>query len=54
MHISKMTYLVFVVVVTIMTLSVTVFRAGKGSATTQQDVRRTGVPKITTSSRGTS
>lgn len=44
MHISKMTYLVFVVVVTIMTLSVTVFRGGKGSATAQQDRRRTGVP----------
>lgn len=44
MHISKMTYLVFVVVVTIMMLSVTVFRGGKGSATTQQDVRRKGVP----------
>jgi hypothetical protein len=44
MHISKMTYLVFVVVVTIMTLSVTVFKGGKGSATTQQNTRRTGVP----------
>ena len=44
MHISKATYLVFVVVATIMTLSVTVFRGGKGSATPQQDVRRTAVP----------
>ena len=44
MHISKTTYLVFVVVATVMTLSVTVFRGGKGSATPQQDVRRTGVP----------
>ena len=44
MHISKTTYFVFVVVVTIMTLSVTMFRGGKGSATTQQDGHRTGVP----------
>ena len=44
MHISKATYVVFVVVATIMTLSVTVFRGGKGSAIAQQDVRRTGVP----------
>ena len=44
MYISKTTYLVFVIVVTIMTLSVTVFRGGKGSATAQQDVCGTGVP----------
>ena len=44
MRISKATYLVFVVVATIMTLSVTVFRGGKGAATTQQDMRRAGVP----------
>jgi hypothetical protein len=44
MHVSKTTYLVFVVVATIMTLSVTVFRGEKGSASTQQDVRRTAVP----------
>jgi hypothetical protein len=41
---SKTTYLVFVIVATIMTLSVTVFRGGKSSATPQQDVRRTAVP----------
>ena len=41
---SKTTYLVFVIVVTIMTLSVTVFRDGKSSATPQQEVRRTTVP----------
>lgn len=42
MYFSKTTYLVFVVVVTIMTLSVTVFRSGKGSAKIQQS--RTTVP----------
>ena len=44
MQMSKTTYLVFVIVATIMTLSVTVFRNGKGSASPQQDVRRTVVP----------
>ena len=44
MQMSKTTYIVFVIVVTIMTLSVTVFRDGKGSATTQQNVRRTTIP----------
>lgn len=44
MQMSKTTYLVFVIVVTIMTLSVTVFRDEKSSATPQQDVRRTAVP----------
>src|SRR5687767_10046575 len=44
MQMSKTTYLVFVIVVTIMTLSVTVFRDGKGSAAPQQDVRRPTVP----------
>jgi hypothetical protein len=44
MHISKTTYLVFVAVVTIVMLSVSVFRGGTSSATTQRDVRRTGVP----------
>ena len=44
MQMSKTTYLVFVIVTTIMTLSVTVFRDGKGSATPQRDVRRTAVP----------
>lgn len=44
MHLRKATYFVFVVVATIMTLSVTVFRGGKGSATTQQNGRRSGVP----------
>jgi len=43
-HISKTTYSVFVIVASIMTLSVTVFRGGKGSAIAQQEVRRTGVP----------
>jgi hypothetical protein len=42
MYMSNTTYLVFVIVVT--TLSVTVFREGKGSVTAQQDVRRTAVP----------
>ena len=39
MPISKSTALVFVIVVTIMVLSVTVFRSGKGSANVQQNVR---------------
>jgi hypothetical protein len=43
MQMSKTTYLVFVIVATIMTLSVTVFRDGKGSATPQQDMRRTPI-----------
>jgi len=44
MQISKTTCLVFVVVATIMTFSVTVFRDGKSSATPQQEVRRRAVP----------
>lgn len=44
MHISKSTYFVFTVVVTVMALSVTVFKGGKGSATPQQNVRRANVP----------
>ena len=44
MHTTKTTYAVFAAVITIMTLSVTVFRPGKGSSTTQQDLRRTSVP----------
>ena len=39
MGISKSTYLVFVVVITVMVLSVTVFKGGEGSANVQQDVR---------------
>jgi hypothetical protein len=41
MQISKSTYFVFIAVITVMTLSVTVF---KRSAIPQQDVRRTTVP----------
>jgi hypothetical protein len=41
MHISKSTYFVFVVVVTVMVLSVTVFKGGKGSARVQQNIRVT-------------
>ena len=44
MQLSKSTYFVLIVVVTVMTLSVTVFNGGKGSATPQQNVRRTTVP----------
>ena len=44
MQVSKMTYFVFVVVVTVMTLSVTVFKGGGRSISIQQDVRRTTVP----------
>ena len=42
MPISKSTALVFVIVVTVMVLSVTVFKSGKSSANVQQNVR---VPK---------
>jgi hypothetical protein len=38
MGISKSTYLVFVVVITVMVLSVTVFKDGEGSANVQQNV----------------
>lgn len=41
MQISKSTYFVFVVVVTVMVLSVTVFKSGEGSARSQQNVRVT-------------
>lgn len=44
MRLSKSTYFVFVVVLTVMTLSVTVFKGGKGSVTVPQVVRRTNVP----------
>src|SRR5687768_1035405 len=44
MQISKSTYFVFVVVVTIMTLSVTVFKSGKSSVSGQQNVRQTRGP----------
>ena len=39
MQFSRSTYFVFVVVVTVMVLSVTVFKAGKGSTHVQQKVR---------------
>lgn len=39
MQISKSTYFVFFVVMTLMVLSVTVFKGGKGSAKVQQNVR---------------
>jgi hypothetical protein len=39
LNLSKTTYLVFVIVLTVMVLSVTVFKGDKGSATTQQNVR---------------
>lgn len=41
MQISRSTYFVFVVAVTVMVLSVTVFKGGKGSARVQQNVRVT-------------
>jgi hypothetical protein len=44
MRFNKTTCLVFVIVVTITTLSVTVFRPGKGSPATQQNMRRTSLP----------
>jgi hypothetical protein len=44
MQLSKSTYFVFIVVITIMTLSVTVFKSGKSSVTGQQNVRRIDVP----------
>jgi hypothetical protein len=44
MHLSKSTYLVFIVVIAVMTLSVTVFKSGKSSVTGQQKARQTSVP----------
>ena len=44
MNLSKSTYLVFLAVMTIMTLSVTVFKPGKRSVTGQQNVRPPQVP----------
>lgn len=44
MKLSKLTYFVFIVVVTIMTLSVTVFKSGKISFAGQQDGRQRNVP----------
>lgn len=44
MYLSKSTYFVFIVVLTVMTLSVTVFKSGKSSVTGQQNVRQTNVP----------
>src|SRR5215211_4344386 len=44
MQLSKTTYLVLVVVTTVMTLSVTVFKSGRGSVSGQQNARRVNVP----------
>lgn len=44
MQLSKTTYLVLIAVITIMTLSVTVFRPGRGSVSGQQNVRQPQVP----------
>ncbi len=44
MQLSKTTYLVLIVVITIMTLSVTVFKPGVGLVTGQQNVRQPQVP----------
>jgi len=44
MQLSKTTYLVLIVVITIMTLSVTVFKPGRSSVTGQQNVRQPQVP----------
>lgn len=44
MQLTKSTYLVLIAVITTMTLSVTVFKPGRGSATGQQNVRQTKVP----------
>lgn len=44
MHFSKSTYFVFIVVLTIMTLSVTVFNGGKSAVTGQQNARQARVP----------
>ena len=41
MRLSKLTYFLFVIVLTVMSLSVTVFRGDTGSATGQQNVRAT-------------
>jgi hypothetical protein len=41
---SKLTYFVLIVVITIMALSVTVFKSGKSSVSGQQNVRQTNVP----------
>jgi hypothetical protein len=44
MHLSKSTYFVFFAVITIMILSVTVFKPGRGSVTGPQNVRQLKVP----------
>jgi hypothetical protein len=44
MQLSKTTYLVLVAVITIMTLSVTVFKRGTGSVSGQQNARQINVP----------
>jgi hypothetical protein len=44
MQLSKATYFLFLLVLAAMTLSVTVFKGGNGSVSSQQDVRRTTVP----------
>src|SRR5215213_9909385 len=44
MHLSKSTYFIFIVVMTIMTLSVTVFKPGQGSVTGQQKGRQASIP----------
>jgi hypothetical protein len=44
MHLSKTTYFVFIAVIMIMTLSVTVFKPGRGSVSDQQNVRQPQVP----------
>jgi len=44
MHLSKSAYFVFIVVIAIMTLSVTVFRPGRGLVTGHQNLRQTNVP----------
>lgn len=44
MQFSRLTYFVLLVVITIMTLSVTVFKSGKSSVTGQQNARQKNVP----------
>ena len=44
MHLSKSTYFVFIVVITILTLSVTVLKPGRGSVTGQQNGRQPRIP----------
>jgi len=44
MRISKSTYFVFITVLTVMTLSLTVLKPGNGSASPQNNVRRSNVP----------